>query len=353
MVTACLEDCGHKKGTVQKLMEARILPILALELRSTESREVRGLGIVPTVPSFFVLRIRNRGAYFGAGAQPPGRQAEHRCAQLVAIVPSSPNACQCGLGWIPSAFRHDPSRHLRKWIHSAFEALSLPSGSFEGLSFIFRHFRSFLLFSPSSGCSSILRVFWGQDKDSRIAEPVIETIGCASLSLFTILFLSSSFFSRPSLITLSSFSPRLISHNLSSRGEVDEFLRSGILEWLVEAVRTHPDGQVRQAIVVGLGEIGFGLKKAVVREKRGDEGWKKEDKPSENEEAARGVEGRGRRDGRAGRWLLGGSVSHVDLLSLESESWVVEDSGAMDLASRCRRGVRMAGLYTNQCSSTD
>ncbi|KAK2955533.1 hypothetical protein BLNAU_9581 [Blattamonas nauphoetae] len=135
----------------------------------------------------------------------------------------------------------------------------------------------------------------------------------------------------------------MISHNLSSRGEVDEFLRSGILEWLVEAVRTHPDGQVRQAIVVGLGEIGFGLKKAVVREKRGDEGWKKEEMKSEKEGAAGGVEERGRREGRAGRWLLGGSVSHVDLLSLESESWVVEDSGAMDLSSRCRRGVRMAG----------
>ncbi|KAK2949856.1 hypothetical protein BLNAU_15251 [Blattamonas nauphoetae] len=225
MVNACLEDCGHKKGTVQKLMEARILPILALELRSTESREVR-VGFQVLFDTILLVISEN--------------------------------------GSIPLS----------------------------------KHFPSLLALS--------------KDKDSRIAEPVIETIG-------------------------------LISHNLSSRGEVDEFLRSGILEWLVEAVRTHPDGQVRQAIVVGQGEIGFGLKKAVVREKRGDEGWKKEEKKGEKEGAASGVEGRGRREGRAGRWLLGGSVSRADLLSLESESWVVEDSGAMDLASRCRRGVRMAG----------
>ncbi|KAK2948984.1 hypothetical protein BLNAU_16090 [Blattamonas nauphoetae] len=225
MVNACLEDCGHKKGTVQKLMEARILPILALELRSTESREVR-VGFQVLFDTILLVISEN--------------------------------------GSIPLS----------------------------------KHFPSLLALS--------------KDKDSRIAEPVIETIG-------------------------------LISHNLSSRGEVDEFLRSGILEWLVEAVRTHPDGQVRQAIVVGLGEIGFGLKKAVVREKGGDEGWKKAEKKSEKEGVTSGVEGRGRRDGRAGRWLLGGSVSRADLLSLESESWVVEDSGAMDLASRCRRGVRMAG----------
>ncbi|KAK2957554.1 hypothetical protein BLNAU_7453 [Blattamonas nauphoetae] len=36
-------------------------------------------------------KVQTVSAYFGAGAQPPGRQAEHRCAQLVAIVPSSPN----------------------------------------------------------------------------------------------------------------------------------------------------------------------------------------------------------------------------------------------------------------------
>ncbi|KAK2963680.1 hypothetical protein BLNAU_1245 [Blattamonas nauphoetae] len=120
-------------------------------------------------------------------------------------------------------------------------------------------------------------------------------------------------------------------------------LRSGILEWLVEAVRTHPDGQVRQAIVVGLGEIGFGLKKAVVREKRGDEGWKKEEKKSEKDGAASGLERRGRRAGRAGPRLLRGSISRADLLVLGSESWVEKDTGRMDLASRCRRGVRMAG----------
>ncbi|KAK2946846.1 hypothetical protein BLNAU_18225 [Blattamonas nauphoetae] len=225
MVNACLEDCGHKKGTVHKLMEARILPILALELRNTESREVR-----------------------------IGFQA---LFDIILLVLSE-----------------------------------------NGATSLSKHFPTLLALS--------------QNTNVRIAEPVIETIG-------------------------------LITHNLSSRAEVDEFLRSGILEWLVNAVRTHPDGQVRQAIVVGLGEIGFGLKKAVVREKGGDEGWKREEKKSEKEAAASSVDEQGRRDRQAGRWMLGGSVSRADLLSLGSESWVEEDTGAMDLASRCRRGVRMAG----------
>ncbi|KAK2963683.1 hypothetical protein BLNAU_1248 [Blattamonas nauphoetae] len=225
MVVVCLDDCEHKKGTVQKMMEARVLPVLVLELRNELSVELR--------IAFQVL------------------------FDTILLVVSE-----------------------------------------NGMMPLSKHFPTLLALS--------------QDKDSRIAEPVIETIG-------------------------------LISHNLSSRGEVDEFLRSGILEWLVEAVRTHPDGQVRQAIVVGLGEIGFGLKKAVVREKRGESGWKKEGKKSEKEGAARGLDGRGRRDGRAGPRLLGGSVSRADLLVLKSESWVEEDTGGMDLSSRCRRGVRMAG----------
>ncbi|KAK2948362.1 hypothetical protein BLNAU_16708 [Blattamonas nauphoetae] len=219
MVVACLDDCQHKKGTVHKMMEARVLPVLVLELRKELSVELR-IGFQVLFDTILHVVSEN------------------------GVMPLS------------------------------------------------NHFPTLLALS--------------QNKDFRIAEPVIETIG-------------------------------LISHNLSSREEVDEFLRSGILEWLVEAVRTHPDGQVRQAIVVGLGEIGFGLKKAVVREKRGDEGWKRRKKMT-----ARGVEGRGRRDGGAGRWLLG-SLSRADLLMLKSVSCLEEDTHGMDLASRCRRGVRMAG----------
>ncbi|KAK2950666.1 hypothetical protein BLNAU_14337 [Blattamonas nauphoetae] len=48
-------------------------------------------------PSFVAINRLEAG-------RPPGRQAEHRCAQLVAIVPSSPNAC--GL------VRHHNSGHL-------------------------------------------------------------------------------------------------------------------------------------------------------------------------------------------------------------------------------------------------
>ncbi|KAK2946425.1 hypothetical protein BLNAU_18676 [Blattamonas nauphoetae] len=42
---------------------------------------------------FTGVRHCAHGAQLFCAQDPPGRQAEHRCAQLVAIVPSSPNAC--------------------------------------------------------------------------------------------------------------------------------------------------------------------------------------------------------------------------------------------------------------------
>ncbi|KAK2963676.1 hypothetical protein BLNAU_1241 [Blattamonas nauphoetae] len=124
MVVACLDDCEHKKGTVQKMMEARVLPVLVLELRKELSVELR---IAFQALFDLILMIAGRGT----------------------IVLS-------------------------------------------------KHFPTLLALS--------------QDKDSHIAEPVIETIGCAPLLLFTILFLSSSLFSLPSLLSLSSISP---THSLS------------------------------------------------------------------------------------------------------------------------------------------
>ncbi|KAK2948393.1 hypothetical protein BLNAU_16648 [Blattamonas nauphoetae] len=235
LVDACLDDSEHSKGTLLQLMDARILPILAIELRR--------------------------------------------------VLPQK----------------------LRVGFQVLFDTVLTVLTEQGGLS-LSKHFPSILALSQSS--------------TSRISEPVIETIG-------------------------------LLAHTLSSRTDVDEFLRSGILESLVLSLRTHPDGQVRQTIVVALGEIGIGLKMAVIREKRGGDGWKRQEKEGEGKKGEKegdteevslsGAKGRGRGERQAGRWLLGGNVSHADLLSLASESWIGVDSDGMNLETRCRRGVRMAG----------
>ncbi|KAK2950129.1 hypothetical protein BLNAU_14931 [Blattamonas nauphoetae] len=141
-----------------------------------------------------------------------------------------------------------------------------------------------------------------QNSNSRIAEPVIATIG-------------------------------LITHRLSTSAEVELFLLSGILESLVSSLRTHPDATVRKAIVVALGEIGVGLKLAVVRDEA-----EKLSKPNESPASA---------TPKAKSEELSSfseAVSSVSLNGREADAllgagWEKEDGGETDFANRCRRGV--------------
>ncbi|KAK2948279.1 hypothetical protein BLNAU_16815 [Blattamonas nauphoetae] len=157
-----------------------------------------------------------------------------------------------------------------------------------------------------------------QNSDNRISEPVIATIG-------------------------------LITHRLSSPPEMELFLQSGILESLVSSVRTHPNAHVRRAIVVALGEIGVGLKLAVVREeatKRRKTGKSSPSPtPSKNSEETEIDEHqmeRSSHDQPSGSFadpLSCVSLSAWEVRALGSVKWAREDKGGTDFVSRCLRGI--------------
>ncbi|KAK2953189.1 hypothetical protein BLNAU_11814 [Blattamonas nauphoetae] len=156
-----------------------------------------------------------------------------------------------------------------------------------------------------------------RDSNSRISEPVIATIG-------------------------------LITHRLSSSTDVELFLQSGILESLVSSLRTHRDVRVRKAIVVALGEIGVGLKMAVVRHEA-NEHSKLEDLPTpaprEKKQEERGGEREGDEEESENEMpSFAKPMSNVSLSGCEVEAlgrvgWEKEDEGGTDFGSRCRRGV--------------
>ncbi|KAK2956634.1 putative Protein kinase domain containing protein [Blattamonas nauphoetae] len=158
-----------------------------------------------------------------------------------------------------------------------------------------------------------------KDSNSRISEPVIATIG-------------------------------LITHRLSSPSEVELFLQSGILESLVSSLRTHRDARVRKAIVVALGEIGVGLKLAVVRnEARTDSKLEESPTPAprEKKQEERGGEREGDEEESENEndfssfakpvWSV--SLSGQEVEALGRVGWEREDEGGTDFVSRCRRGV--------------
>ncbi|KAK2953217.1 hypothetical protein BLNAU_11843 [Blattamonas nauphoetae] len=156
-----------------------------------------------------------------------------------------------------------------------------------------------------------------RDSNSRISEPVIATIG-------------------------------LITHRLSSSTDVELFLQSGILESLVSSLRTHRDVRVRKAIVVALGEIGVGLKMAVVRHEANEHSKLEEvptPAPREKKQEERGGEREGDEEESENEmpsfakpvWSV--SLSDFEVEALERVGWEKEDEGGTDFGSRCRRGV--------------
>ncbi|KAK2951288.1 hypothetical protein BLNAU_13775 [Blattamonas nauphoetae] len=179
-----------------------------------------------------------------------------------------------------------------------------------------------------------------QDTNARISEPAISTIG-------------------------------LITHRLSCESEVEVFLQSGIVEWLVSSLRTHPDAMVRCGMVVALGEIGIGLKMAVVRaereQRRNNENGRDSPRSAKQEGTTKNTQlhqtantsqsaaqplrisedGRERgREERVGVGRRGVWVSSEETEALSSVSWEREDTGATDFVGRCVRGIGVvrAGL---------
>ncbi|KAK2946269.1 hypothetical protein BLNAU_18790 [Blattamonas nauphoetae] len=156
-----------------------------------------------------------------------------------------------------------------------------------------------------------------RDSNSRISEPVIATIG-------------------------------LITHRLSSSADVELFLQSGILESLVSSLRTHRDARVRKAIVVALGEIGVGLKMAVVRHEANEHSKLDElptPAPREKKHDERGGEREGDEEESENEMpsfakpMSNVSLSGCEVEALERVEWEKEDEGGADFVSRCRRGV--------------
>ncbi|KAK2948799.1 hypothetical protein BLNAU_16249 [Blattamonas nauphoetae] len=165
-------------------------------------------------------------------------------------------------------------------------------------------------------------------------------------SLLTLSRDSNSLISEPVIATIG-----LITHRLSSPSEVELFLQSGILESLVWSLRTHRDARVRKGIVVALGEIGVGLKLAVVRA----EGWKdceveewrrrggREKKHEElGGEREGGEEGDDENENEVlsfAKPVWSVSLSGWEVEALGRVGWEREDRGETDFGSRCRRGV--------------
>ncbi|KAK2961621.1 hypothetical protein BLNAU_3419 [Blattamonas nauphoetae] len=194
------------------------------------------------------------------------------------------------------------SVEVRVGFQVLFEAVLAVISKNEGVS-LSKHFPSLLALS--------------RDSNSRISEPVIATIG-------------------------------LITHRLSSSADVELFLQSGILESLVSSLRTHRDARVRKAIVVALGEIGVGLKLAVVRHEANKHS-KLEESPAPAPRVKKQEERGGEREGDEEEsenempsfakpvWSV--SLSDLEVEALERVGWEKEDSGDTDFKSRCRRGV--------------
>ncbi|KAK2956787.1 hypothetical protein BLNAU_8240 [Blattamonas nauphoetae] len=141
----------------------------------------------------------------------------------------------------------------------------------------------------------------------------------------------------------------LISQRLCTNDTIDEFLSSGILEWMVATLRTHKSTKVRKAIVSALGEVGFGLKMAVVRFQQDpltepetpttpthELNYKHPESlqttpTTQNQPSVKGKRG-----------LLDGYVSMDELCLLESVDWTEQPGDGSDFPSRCQRAVWMA-----------
>ncbi|KAK2948803.1 hypothetical protein BLNAU_16253 [Blattamonas nauphoetae] len=199
------------------------------------------------------------------------------------------------------------SVEVRVGFQVLFDAVLAVISKNEGVS-LSKHFPSLLTLS--------------RDSNSRISEPVIATIG-------------------------------LITHRLSSPSEVELFLQSGILESLVWSLRTHRDARVRKAIVVALGEIGVGLKLAVVRAEASKdcevEEWRRRGGREKKQEELGGERSFGDESESEDEnenevlsfakpvWSV--SLSGWEVEALGRVGWEREDRGETDFGSRCRRGV--------------